>query len=67
MRVLCPARLDARWYDVWFAIDVASNQIEVGVAEGESKATLLRQCVAVRRKRSTVDGVRYTTMTSRIY
>jgi N,N-dimethylformamidase len=32
-RVVCPARLDARWYDVWFAIDVASNRIEVGVAE----------------------------------
>jgi len=30
-RVQCPARLDARWYDVWFAIDVASNRIELGI------------------------------------
>ena len=33
VRMLCATQLKVRWYDVWFAIDAASNQIEVGVAE----------------------------------
>ena len=44
VRVLCPARLDARWYDVWFAIDVASNLIEVGVAQVEGDVAAPVRC-----------------------
>jgi N,N-dimethylformamidase len=51
-RVICPARLDARWYDVWFAIDVASNRIEVGLAEVEGDAA----APARHRVAQTLDG-----------
>jgi N,N-dimethylformamidase len=51
-RVLCPARLDARWYDVWFAIDVALNRIEVGVAEVEGDVVAPVRC----RVAQTLDG-----------
>ena len=44
VRVLCPARLDTQWYDVWFTIDVASNRIEVGVAQVEGDVAAPVRC-----------------------
>ena len=29
VRMLCATQLKVRWYDVWFAIDAASNRLEV--------------------------------------
>lgn len=44
VRVLCAARLDVRWYDVWFAIDTASNRIEVGVIEVDANVAEPVRC-----------------------
>ncbi|TDG03333.1 N,N-dimethylformamidase large subunit [Paraburkholderia guartelaensis] len=44
VRVLCAARLDVRWYDIWFAIDAASNRIEVGVAEVDDSVAKPLRC-----------------------
>jgi N,N-dimethylformamidase len=43
-RVLCAATLGASWYDIWVAVDVSSNRVEIGVAEVDRRAAAPLLC-----------------------